>query len=79
MNWRDHAACRGVPNEVFYPSWGTSYAVARWYCGHCPVRSECLDAAMQEEAGKNRDHRCGMRGGLTGDERHKARFRMAAA
>ena len=48
---------------------------ARAICAGCPVRQECLDAAMKEEIYLCNDHpmqmqhRHGVRGGLTPSER----------
>lgn len=43
QSWRDHANCRGMDTEMFYPL-SDNYvppAVAT-ACAACPVRGECL-------------------------------------
>lgn len=73
--WRAHAACIGVPTEVFYPSpkarSDASFAEARSYCDRCPVSRECREAGQMEpdgvwggvpafvRAGGRTDQRCG--------------------
>lgn len=68
--WRDQAACAGMDTEDFYPPSGAGgpiqAAAAISVCKDCPVRVECLDAAMCEEYG---GQAYGVRGGLTADDR----------
>jgi hypothetical protein len=61
IDWREHAACKGVHLDVFFPGGGDNYRTARTYCVRCPVRPACLKAAMAEEDPASRH---GMRGGL---------------
>lgn len=75
-SWRDQAACRDAPIEVFFPSAeeGRSisrgaYRAARAYCEGCPVRALCLDEALRIEG---RGRRYGMLGGQTALERESA-------
>ena len=83
MNWRSEAACSGYPTDLFYPDErpknmgrnGTDWDSCREICKRCPVRFECLEAALVEEQGLGRDIRAGMRGGLTPVERHRMRAR----
>lgn len=47
--WLDEAACRGLPPSVFYPDDFTMWAeaaVVKDLCSMCPVRSQCVDAAV---------------------------------
>ena len=44
--WRTQAACRGLDPERFFPARGVSADNARAVCVTCPVRADCLDAAM---------------------------------
>lgn len=71
MSWQDRAECRGAPIDVFYPQGAgprcNDRALA--YCARCPVRRECLDAAIASENGP-RSHRSGVRGGMTPGQRH---------
>ncbi len=69
-DWRHHAACIGQGN-VFLPrdERYTDEARARDICGGCPVRSECLGAALDEEGTADQYRRAGIRGGLNPLER----------
>lgn len=76
-DWRIRAACAGLPGDEFFPtgSWGAAndvpaaYAAAARICRRCPVRVECLDAAIAEEGPASAGNRYGMRGGLTPGQR----------
>ena len=70
QTWQSQAACRSterrpVDLETFFPSPDDTetIATAKAYCGGCPVRDVCLDAAL--ETGDTH----GIRGGLTEEER----------
>lgn len=67
--WHDNAACQSADPDMFFPDKGvpTSYAAA--ICDTCPVRSECLDYAMELEGDLNRRLREGVWGGLSPAER----------
>lgn len=61
MTWRDRAACRGLPVDIFYPSGKDGngkgmqahhYARAASVCDSCPVSNECLETSLAEEAGR---------------------------
>lgn len=43
--WRSHAACNGQPPDWWYPTDGTARQ-ARGICAGCPVRGDCLQAAL---------------------------------
>lgn len=48
-DWRKLANCSGLPIEVFYPDDDADpddYAAAKWQCGRCPVRVDCLTDAI---------------------------------
>lgn len=46
-NWRNHAACKGMPLDVFFPtSQGDHCSAARKICTPCPVATYCLDDAL---------------------------------
>lgn len=73
MSWRDFAACRGKPSQLFFDRDGETYtekmvreSEAKALCAVCPVTAECL------EDGRNLD---GIWGGLTAAER-RGRRRM---
>jgi WhiB family redox-sensing transcriptional regulator len=70
-DWRDHAACRDVDPDLFFP-FGTSGASlrqideARQICRTCPVCGPCLRWAL--DSGD-----AGVWGGTTEDERRSLR------
>jgi WhiB family redox-sensing transcriptional regulator len=76
MDWRDHAACRDVDPDLFFP-FGTSGASmlqideAKQICRACPVCGPCLRWAL--DSGD-----AGVWGGTTEDERRNLRRRRAA-
>lgn len=52
--WRQRAACRGLPTAWFYPEQGESYSNARQakeVCRQCAVRDECWAAGRTEAFG----------------------------
>ena len=56
LEWRNRAACRGVPTDAFYPNpanWGAESRAARKMCDACPVRAACAQNALdnREEHG----------------------------
>lgn len=69
-------ACRGADTEMWFRDTETGAGaradteLALRVCRRCPVRMECLTTALDEEAGRGRDYRHGIRGGLTATERH---------
>jgi WhiB family redox-sensing transcriptional regulator len=70
--WMADARCHDLPPAVFFPSDGAGVEVARRYCAECPVRTECLEYALQHHI----DH--GVWGGASERERHRiARSRRA--
>lgn len=71
--WQNHAACRGIDSDLFFPGRGESNHEAKAVCAVCPVREACLDAAIA-----NREP-LGIWGGLTETERDKLRWERAVA
>ena len=70
-HWRDLAACRGMDPDDFHPDKGHSRtaANAKAVCAGCPVRSECLAFALDNDI-------CdGIYGGLSPRERGTLRPR----
>jgi len=45
--WRDQAVCRQTDPEIFFPAKGESVRAAKRVCQQCPVRSECLEHAIE--------------------------------
>jgi len=75
-DWRARSACLQADPELFFPIGSTGPAVrqvneAKRVCGSCPVRSACLEWALEAR----QDH--GVWGGLTEDERRSLRRRSA--
>lgn len=71
-DWRDDAACLGVPTELFYarrPGEVTLKKV-KAICDSCPVREICLDTAMAEERRVGTGEPFGYRGGKSARERN---------
>lgn len=66
QTWRQHAACRGIDPDVFYPDDDDAVAEgAKEVCGACPVRQACLEHALTH---RERD---GVWGGATERERRR--------
>lgn len=68
MAWRQFGACRGKPQEWFYPERGDSTAEAKAMCGICPVMQQCREWGLKHE-------RIGIWGGLSERERRRLRRR----
>ncbi|MEU9001165.1 WhiB family transcriptional regulator [Streptomyces sp. NPDC048551] len=70
-SWYERALCYGMDIEeadkTFFPEASATDDIkrAKMICGHCPVRQECFDAAMDTGS------RIGIRAGLTESERRK--------
>jgi len=67
--WRDSAACRGMSLALFFSDKsGQLLRKGREVCESCPVRSECLEDAIEQELhGNYQVH--GLRGGYSRPER----------
>jgi WhiB family redox-sensing transcriptional regulator len=65
LSWRQHAACRGVDPDVFYPIADEDADEAKAICARCPVRQACLEYAL---VNRERD---GIWGGATERERRR--------
>jgi WhiB family redox-sensing transcriptional regulator len=73
-SWRDHAACRDVDPELFFPAGNAGPALlqigqAKLVCAACPVRIPCLEWAMAS------NQEAGVWGGTSEDERRALRHR----
>ncbi|GIH76165.1 WhiB family transcriptional regulator [Planobispora longispora] len=64
-DWRDGAACDGLPTDLFFPSKAAGSFDKRW-CRICEVRKQCLNYAMRIEGAGPRH---GLWGGLSPAER----------
>ncbi len=74
--WRQHAACRDMDTDLFFPNGETGDALeqaeaAKAVCARCPVREECLEFALVT------NQQYGIFGGLTETERKSLRRRRA--
>jgi WhiB family redox-sensing transcriptional regulator len=69
QEWRRRAVCKGAPLEWFFGSGDYEYRRAMRLCDRCPVRVECLDAAVLEEDDVPMRFITGVRGGTTPAQR----------
>ncbi|THA82766.1 WhiB family transcriptional regulator [Streptomyces sp. A0592] len=68
-NWRLSASCIGQA-DLFFPSKDRRDDIeAKRICRECPVRQECLTAALAEEGAVSQWERYGTRGGMSPRER----------
>ncbi|MDP8987837.1 MAG: WhiB family transcriptional regulator [Actinomycetota bacterium] len=65
QTWRQHAACKGIDPDVFYPHEDEEAETAKEVCAVCSVRQACLEHAL---AARERD---GVWGGATERERRR--------
>ncbi len=65
LAWRQHAACRGLAPEIFYPPTDEEAGPAKDVCGQCAVVETCLEHAL---GSRERD---GVWGGATEKERRR--------
>jgi WhiB family redox-sensing transcriptional regulator len=65
--WRQHAECRGMDPEFFYPERGEDVDAIKAVCATCPVRAQCLEYAITHR------EMHGIWGGLS--ERQRRRIR----
>ena len=65
--WADFGRCVGVDPDVFFPRRGQDPAPAKSLCRQCPVRSDCLEWALET----NQKH--GIWGGMTEGQRRRLR------
>lgn len=63
--WMDDGLCAQTDPEIFFPEKGGSTQQAKRTCLSCPVRSDCLEYALEHH------ERYGIWGGLSERERRK--------
>jgi WhiB family transcriptional regulator, redox-sensing transcriptional regulator len=68
-SWMEHARCRDLRPEVFFPNDGAGVEVARRFCLQCPVRGPCLQHALENGI------KHGVWGGTSERERERIRRR----
>lgn len=69
--WKELAICSQTDPEIFFPEKGGSTREAKAVCRGCPVRKDCLQAAL------DRDERFGIWGGYSERERRSMKRRIA--
>ncbi|MEV5430459.1 WhiB family transcriptional regulator [Streptomyces sp. NPDC052701] len=62
-DWQQEALCAQTGADFFFPEPGSSVREAKRICGMCPIRSACLEYALDN------DERFGVWGGLSEKER----------
>lgn len=65
LTWRQHAACRGLEPDIFYPNTDEEAEPAKEVCSVCTVRQPCLEYALTT---REKD---GIWGGATERERRR--------
>ncbi len=65
QSWRQHAACRGLDPEIFYPASDEEAGAAKAVCALCSVEESCLEFALSAR------EREGVWGGATERERRR--------
>jgi len=66
-SWRQQAACRGMPPDLFFTDRGYDTGTAKKVCAGCPVRDACLTYALDTGV------RFGVWGGLSEKQRKRLR------
>ncbi|ARF62858.1 hypothetical protein B1H20_16780 [Streptomyces violaceoruber] len=77
------AACLGCDTDTWFPEGRTTEAntnrvEAKATCFRCPIREDCLAAALTEEHGLGLSGRHGIRGGLSARQRFERETRTGA-
>ncbi|SDP21196.1 Transcription factor WhiB [Streptomyces sp. cf386] len=67
LDWQQEALCAQTGADFFFPEPGSSVREAKRICGLCPIRSTCLEYALDN------DERFGVWGGLSEKERLELR------
>ena len=73
--WEEYAACRGEDPKLFFPQLGENGTEAKRICRRCPVRVDCLEAALERGV----KHQYGVWGGMSEQEREAELRRRKAA
>jgi WhiB family redox-sensing transcriptional regulator len=69
LPWTQHAKCRSVDPDLFFPERGENTEAAKQVCAGCPVQAECLEYALATT------QKFGVWGGTS--ERERRRMRRA--
>ncbi|MDQ0994110.1 WhiB family redox-sensing transcriptional regulator [Streptomyces sp. V3I7] len=63
LSWQEDALCAQTGADFFFPEPGSSVREAKRICALCPIRTACLEYALDS------DERFGVWGGLSEKER----------
>lgn len=77
-DWVLRGLCRGSNVDWWLSEDWADKLEAKSVCERCPVRDECLEAALEEEVSQS-NLRFGVRGGMLGGERYKEHLRRRKA
>ncbi|TXS13390.1 WhiB family transcriptional regulator [Streptomyces sp. ms191] len=71
-NWRAFAACLGEDPDTMFPATGDLAGIeaAKKVCYRCPVVNRCLNDILEFEAGRGKESRHGVAGGLSSSQRY---------
>jgi len=69
LEWMERGNCKKVNPEIFFPEAGHPNKHAKMICATCPVKSECLEYALQLVGWDV----IGVWGGTSGKERRNIR------
>lgn len=69
-NWSLHAACASMDQDIFFEPGKANVRAAKMVCVDCPVRTQCLDSAV-DPRDTQFDLTWAVRGGLTPKERRE--------
>jgi WhiB family redox-sensing transcriptional regulator len=75
QEWRQHAACLGMPVNLFFPMGGVPDQKVIAICKGCSVKTECLNFALSHD--RNEDQ-TGVFGGTTARQRIRIRQTIRA-
>lgn len=85
QSWRLRGNCVGADHELFFANSETAKRKAKAFCKACPVRNNCLQAALEAEEAEDHESpvtnlkkRHGIFGGLTAFERWASIYPEAA-
>lgn len=67
--WPNRAACRDHDRELFFPDTPGETIFAKRICQGCPVKNECLEWALEVEAGEPESY--GVFGGMAARTRRR--------
>lgn len=72
-DWRDHANCRGLDVQLFFPRRGETADRAKEICSGCVVQAECYTYSLKDLPGAEAGQKFGIWGGVSEHERRRIR------